>query len=286
MKKIGVQLFGLKKEMEEDVYQTLHKIKDIGFDAVETAVIFDDRSGKVKKRAEEIAEMMGQPLPKSVWMQEDATKYMDYAVSIGLQITSCQVFFADAYDGMAEEIKPTLLDFANKYGIKEYVFSYMASTREQCDDQKNNLNTAIVYLEENGIHLAYHNHELELQNYVGEQTVLDYLLSIADERLKIQFDIGWGYFANYKVEDFMEKYHDRISSLHLKDFIPGANIGNRQEAFVAIGMGNVPIAYALEHAEQCPLIESGIIIDQDDSLGSMLEDIEIGFNYTRAILDR
>lgn len=286
MKKIGVQLFGLKKEMGEDVYQTLRKIKDIGFNAVETAIIFNDRSGKLKKRAEEIAEIFGQPLPKSVWRQADATKYMDYAVSIGLQITSCHVFFADAYDGITEEIKPALLDFANKYGIKEYVFSYMASTRVQCDAQKNNLNTAIVYLEENSVHLAYHNHELELQNYVGENTVLDYLISIADERLKIQFDIGWGHFANYKVEDFIEKYHERISSLHLKDLIPGANNGNRQEVFVAVGTGNVPIEYALEHADECPLIESGIIIDQDDSLGNMLEDIEIGFNYARAILDR
>ncbi len=283
---IGVQLFGFTKEMATDPKATIKAICEIGLDAIEIAVMFEDAQGRVKKQVEKITAHFGGPLPKTVWHYAEAQDYIRFAQSLGLKVTSCHIFFADAYPGLLTDIKPQLLKLAADYGIQQFVFSMMLKDQSGCDAVRDDLNTAVDYLAAIGVHAAYHSHEMELINHVGAQTVLDYLLSQCDPRLKLQYDIGWGHYADRGVVAFIERYKNRIVSLHLKDLIPGACAANRQNSFVAIGTGDVPTAAALARVADLPLIDCGIIMDQDNSPTSMLADLATGLQNIKAMLPK
>lgn len=47
---IGTQTFGLGKELTNDLTGTLHMLHDIGFDAIEPFVLFNEKQGKNSHR--------------------------------------------------------------------------------------------------------------------------------------------------------------------------------------------------------------------------------------------
>lgn len=80
-----------------------------------------------------------------------------------------------------------------------------------------------------------------------------------------------------------KKYQDRIVLLHLKDIVKDAGIHNRDNCFMAVGNGVIPLKEILEAAKSCALDEKGIIIDQDNSFGNILDDIAAGVKNIEAV---
>jgi sugar phosphate isomerase/epimerase len=277
MSKISVQLFGLGKEIENEFQGTFENLKSIGYEAVELAVLFGGDVPKIREAVKEIEKYFGLALPASVWTPSEAYRNMEVLKEKGLTAASCHVFCVAAYEGMLTEVLPEIVEFSKKTGISNYVVSYMIKDKIGCEKFAKDINETINILSPYGITLCYHNHETECKTIEENQTVLDYLFQLCDERLKLQVDIGWADFAGVSVTDFMKKYKDRIVSVHLKDFKANACPENVRTSFAAVGEGRVPTLEALKIAKEYPVFEYGIIVDQDESKISMLADLETAY---------
>lgn len=85
-----------------------------------------------------------------------------------------------------------------------------------------------------GVRLAYHNHDFDLVGPDGE-TPLDLILS--RKKLYWQPDIGWLQVSQQDPAQMLQRYADRIVSVHAKDADPSA--GNGDERWRNLGQGFV-----------------------------------------------
>ena len=72
---------------------------------------------------------------------------------------------------------------------------------------------------ENGILLLYHNHDFEIKPMKDGKWILDAILeAIHPEAMALEADLGWMQIAGADPVEFLDRYHDRIPVVHLKDF--------------------------------------------------------------------
>lgn len=117
----------------------------------------------------------------------------------------------------------------------------IANFEKSCDF----LNKKAKLLSEQGIKVHYHNHEFE---FIGKQLPIDILLNNLDPSLiKFCIDSGWMHIAGVDPVSFLNKYKDRISYVHLRDFLG--------QQSVPLGEGDVDIAGVLEAVKANPTIE-------------------------------
>ena len=90
---------------------------------------------------------------------------------------------------------------------------------------------------EYGIALGYHNHNWELKQKDGGVTALELLFDgAADSPLTWQVDVAWLVRAGVDPTLWMQRYRDRIVSVHAKDLAPG---GERldEDGWADVGSG-------------------------------------------------
>lgn len=93
-------------------------------------------------------------------------------------------------------------------------------------------------INEAGLRLAYHNHEWEFLKYDG-QTALEAIFGAAPkELLGWEADLGWVRRAGQAPLEWVERYADRLESVHAKDIAtPGQ--GRDEDGWAALGEGMV-----------------------------------------------
>ena len=91
-------------------------------------------------------------------------------------------------------------------------------------------------LQEEGLQLAYHNHDFEMVEIDG-RLALDHLLGAADpENLMWQADVAWIARGGQDPAGLLERYAGRVASIHAKDNAPeGEN--QDQRGFADVGHG-------------------------------------------------
>ena len=102
--------------------------------------------------------------------------------------------------------------------------------------------------------------------------------------LWMQIDVGWAQYGGTDPVAFIQNYSDRIPMLHLKDMhAPTGDILAEltAEQFTVVGEGFLNLPAIMRASKACPLDEYGVVIDQDDSLGDIVEDIIRGAEYTK-----
>jgi sugar phosphate isomerase/epimerase len=89
-----------------------------------------------------------------------------------------------------------------------------------------------------GLRLAYHNHEWEFLSYDG-QTALEWIFgAAAAELLGWEADLGWVRRAGQPPLQWIERFADRLESVHAKDIAtPGQ--GRDEDGWAALGEGIV-----------------------------------------------
>ena len=128
---------------------------------------------------------------------------------------------------------------------------------------------AKIYAKE-GIDFMYHNHDAEfVLEYRGEEL---YKLILANtEYLKFELDCGWATFGGCDPVKLIRQMKDRISVLHLKDYIPGIIVpyhmgpmlmeGVQVPQFTAVGSGCLDLIGCLKAGDELGI--EWAIIEQD-----------------------
>lgn len=208
--KIGVQLYTVRDAFNADPAGTLKKIRDIGFDEVETA-------GFAGKSAKEFRALLDQT---------------------GLKCASGHV----AYDDWFQRPEAALDDMAT-LGAKYAVLAWL-----QPDQRKNwgelgkTMNRWGELAKARGLTMAYHNHDFEFQK-TDEGLPFHLLLDNTDPALvAFELDCYWASFANHDPVHVLEEHGDRIRLLHLKD-------KGTDGKMTPVGQGTIDFAKVLKKAK-------------------------------------
>jgi len=118
-----------------------------------------------------------------------------------------------------------------------------------------------------GIRFTFHNHDVEFtQTYRGVPAI--FLMAANSEYLKFELDTGWAAYAGANPVHVLKKLGDRVSDIHIKDFVPGEvrqKMPNGNEnimpAFTAPGTGLLDMAGCLEAAQALGIEYA--IVEQD-----------------------
>lgn len=268
---VGVNLYGLVDELHQNKEKTLEAVAEIGFSFVEVMMAFEE-DYEMYRQIPELSERLS-----SESMVEELIPQLE---NIGIVVGSCHIGFKPGTTILDYEKR--LIDFAKRTGIRNYVVSLIFGELDFTKMHITAFNEAVPRLEEQGIHLMYHNHFHEfapIKELNEESNYLEYFLANTKNSVKLQLDIGWVDYTGRDVTEFVKNYCHRISALHLKDLAKNVTEENLQESFVALGKGRVPIKEILQMVDEMTIVKYGIVIDQDKSNENILEDLRFGWNY-------
>lgn len=267
---VALQLYSVRDNMAEDFEGTLKKVKELGYEGVEFAGLFE-------KSAEEVKNLVD---------------------TIGLTPISAHVPYAD----MVEDAEKVLSDYA-KIGCKFVVIPYMTEEyrpgAEKFDELIANIKVIGAKAKELGMTLLYHNHDFEFVK-IGDEYGLDVLYASVDADIfKTELDTCWVNVGGENPAEYILKYSGRSPVVHLKDFVINGEqkgslykligIDDEEEssdseegfAFRPVGYGCQDFAAILDASEKAGA--EWVVVEQDEAtMGKTpLESAEMSRNYLK-----
>ena len=115
-----------------------------------------------------------------------------------------------------------------------------------------------------GLRFGFHNHDGELRTLDDGRTVLDRLLELTTERLFLEIDLGWAWFAGVDPVDLVARVAPRAPLVHVKDLA-----GASEPRFVPVGDGDVGYANVLPAIRELGV--EWLLVEQDETDGAALD---------------
>lgn len=271
--KLGTQLYGLGKELDTDFSETIRQLHAIGFECVEPMCVLTSN------------QML---LPKNMFSYALLEKLCGELEKYQMSIPSVHVGV-----GMGRFIKPAgsiikhLKKLHTSCGVRNFVFSGMFTDEYGAKKWGKLLREIAAKTRSLNFNIIYHNHDVEhikSNNGDGEYSLLDCFFQYAGDDILLQLDIGWAAYGDDERKVF-EKYADRIIEIHCKDFSEEIlHSGLKRddippEGFVSIGSGAVQTRAILCGLDALPRFNGTVLIDQDKSGNSMMDDLQRGYQY-------
>lgn len=270
---VAVQLYSVRDEMAQDFEGTIAKMKELGYDGVEFAGLFDHSPAEVRAICEKV----------------------------GIIPISAHVPYYD----MLEDPEKVLSDYAEigcKYVAVPYLTPECRPGTEGWSATVDGIKKIAEAAKKVGIILLYHNHDFEFVK-LGDDYALDVLYSTVDSTLlSTEIDTCWVNVAGEDPAQYIAKYSGRSPVVHLKDFEMGAKKGGslykligiddeeEQEedegsgfCFRPVGYGEQDFGAILSACEEAG--SKWIVVEQDEpSKGeTRLQSVEMSREYLRSL---
>jgi sugar phosphate isomerase/epimerase len=249
--KIGLQLFTVRNEIQSNIVETLRRVADVGFEAVEVAF-----------------------WPENVSLKQ-AGKYLKDA---GLTVCSAHIAIPIG------DKKAAMLEAAEAYNCKRMIwhgwpedkrYSSLDGTKELVDVY----NEANQFAKSNGLQFGLHNHWWEYRNKVGGRFVYEILFEFVDPDVLFEIDTYWVKVAGQDPAKIVGRLGKRAPLLHIKDgparwhdSLPQEN----PDPMVAVGKG----------AQKFPAIVKAakgntewMIVEMDKTATDVFVAIQDSYNY-------
>ena len=257
---VAIQLYSLRDEMAKDFEGTLKAVKEMGYDGVEFAGLYDHDPKEVKAMCDELG-----------------------LVPISAHVTTDE-YLCD------EGGVPAVLDRWQAVGVKYVVIPYLVEDRRpgaarwKGEDVKNPTYDLMKAVGEGaierGMQLLYHNHDFEFKNKVDGKYMLEVLYdSFTPELLASELDTCWVNVGGEVPADYIKKFTGRAPVVHLKDFYMTGSLPKHLYALIGIDEEESqaeentfefrPVGHGLQDmpAILASSIEAGakwVVVEQDD----------------------
>ena len=220
---IGIQLYSVRTDMHKQPFETLKALSDMGYKYVEHANYIDRKFyGYTATEFKKVLNDLGLSMPSGHTVMNaghwdktkndftDAWKYtVDDAATMGQEFVISPWMdekLRRSYDGLMLQ-----LDVFNKSG-------------ELCKKQ--------------GMKFGYHNHDFEFTEKINDTPIYDLIIKHTDPKLVIQqLDFGNMYGSGGRAKEWIDKYHGRFPSLHVKDEIKSEGKGEMNDGYDSTIMG-------------------------------------------------
>ncbi|MDB5112294.1 MAG: hypothetical protein JWR67_3408 [Mucilaginibacter sp.] len=247
-KKIGLQLYTVRKEMLADAAGTLKKLAAIGYTEIESARSEKGNYyGLSPKEIKTITSDLGMKLISGhVHIDTDWQRSIDDAAEAG------QSYLISA-------VLP-----GNGQTIENYQRSADVFLKAGEDCKKVN------------IAFGYHNHATEFEKDKG-QVLYDILLDrTTPDLVKMELDLGWVIAAGANPQYYFDKYPGRFPLWHLKD------MDIKLKRSTEFGKGDVSISKLFDYAKKSGL--KHFFIEQEEYTGTALESAQYDYTYVSKML--
>jgi len=187
--KLSVQLYTVRDQIKSDISGTLHRVREIGFEYVETAF-----------------------WPDNVSLQMAA----NYLQKAGLTVSSAHIEIPIG------DKKQLMLDTAAAYNCKKMIWhgwpeDKRYSSLEGTMELISIYNDASRFARSHGLEFGLHNHWWEYRNKVGGRYVYEVLLENLDKEIFFEVDTYWVKVAGQDPVAIVKKLGERAPLLHIKD---------------------------------------------------------------------
>ncbi len=272
--KIGLQLYSVRDDIAKDMDSTLGKVKEMGYDYVEFA------GGYAEKTAEEVRALLDKHELDCVSVHQAPT-------------------------GFTEDAKGTL-GFITKLGIKYCALPWMPfrgiTTEEEYREVIKDVKPIGELLKARGIKFLYHNHDFEFKP-IGGKLIIDRIFDeVGLDIINPEFDTCWVKYAGYEPVEYLKKYKGYCEVVHLKDFNclelgagpayalidasgkAGKNLSfeDNKFSYEPLGMGRQNFPEILAACEEVG--SEYLIVEQDNStVRPPLEAVKISRDYLKSL---
>ncbi|WP_066251448.1 sugar phosphate isomerase/epimerase family protein [Neobacillus drentensis] len=259
--KIGVQMYTVKDKVADlGAYEIIRRIAELGYRAVEVS--------QIPMRSKNVAELKRASIDFDIKIA---------ALSAGLE----PIVPGDPGETLSSDFDKIVNDckiLDCNYLRIGMMPIHLMDDRDKIMGFIERAEAMANRLAEQEIELYYHTHHLEFQKFDGV-----YLLDIIKDnttKLGFELDVHWIQRAGENPVEFVKKYKDRISLLHLKDYRIGkldlSNVdfeswANFDDAFMStiqfaeVGEGNLNIPAIIDAG-----LEAGaqyFLVEQDEQYG-------------------
>lgn len=187
--KIGLQLYSVRDDMQQDFEGTLKAVKEMGYSAVEFAGLYG-------RSAEEVKEICDR---------------------LGLIPLSAHVPFAELIAD-PEGVVKCYKQIGCRYIVIPYLTDEYRPGAEKFEEVISGARVIGEAAAREGMVLQYHNHDFEFMKIDGEYALDILYKKVGPEFLQTQIDTCWVNVAGEDPAAYVKKYAGRIPTVHLKDF--------------------------------------------------------------------
>jgi sugar phosphate isomerase/epimerase len=226
--RITTQLYTVRNEMAADTPGTLKAISSYGIEFIEGGGL----------------------------SPTDAKNWKAILDDCGLQMSGMHygLSFMDKVDDVYEAL--------NTLGCKTFINPWdqpsIFTTLEGTLDYADKLNKAGEIVTAAGFDYQYHNHDFEFSNSFDGLTAWEHLIKNTDPKfVKFELDVAWVKVGGCSEVEMLEKYGDRVGTLHLKD----VDLSQTPRWRIA-GTGTVDLDYALSFATKNNIGFGAIELDE------------------------
>ena len=264
---LGLQLYSVREQLPKDYEGTLKQLGQLGFQEVEAAGFYN----------------------------HDATQVSAAMKNAGLRCVSAHY----GYDVLHAQLDQ-IIEFGTKIGLGYIICSYpghknppamgTANSRGQRPgftmedwrwnaEQFNGLGEKIKAA---GMKFGYHNHTME---FVEENGTIpfDELLKLTDpSKVTMEMDCGWVMVGGKNPAEYLKKYPDRFSMLHIKDFktLPQGGSNDHPPAAAELGRGAIDYKPIFAAANKAAI--KHIFVEQEEFDMAPMDALRVDADYIRA----
>jgi len=245
-KVIGIQLYTMRDQINEDFLGTLDKISNIGFNAVEAAGYSDGKfysyTPMEYKKIIEDRGMIPQSSHSNVTL-DNADKLIEDTKEAGMS------YLVVPY--LAKERRETLDDYKR-------VAEEFNKIGEKCNNA--------------GLKFGYHNHAFEFEKINGEIPYDILLEETESDLVTMQLDTYWMLYGGYNPVDYFNKYPGRFGLWHIKDMTAGD-----EKKSTEIGNGIIDFNEIFSYKKKAGM--EYFYLEQEEFIIPPFESIEISYKY-------
>lgn len=250
---IAVQLYTLRDftQTPADFAATMHRVREIGFHAVElagTAGLPPDEAAKIVRDAD-LKICSSHESPQMIL--ENPQQVVDRLGELGITHA--------AYPW------PGGIDFSNTKHVENLITG---------------LDAAGAVLRRAGMTLCYHNHAHEFFQHNGRTVLDDLFARTSPEHLQAELDIHWVQAGGGNPAETCRRLAGRLPLLHVKDY---AVTANGERLFAEVGHGNLNIPEILVAAEAAGC--QWFIVEQDICPSDPFDCITRSLDYLKGLCE-
>lgn len=229
----SLQLYTVRKPLEDDLPGTIARVAELGFTKVEPY------------------------------------NFVATADALAAAFAQNGITAPSGHAPLLKDDQDEIFRAAKKLGITTVIDPFVPAEQWQNaeDIQKTaaGLNAAAKKGAEYGIRVGYHNHSWELESKINGTTALEYFETLLDPELVLEVDTYWVSVGGANAVDVLTSLGERVKFIHIKD----GPLTTDTKAQLPAGQGEVPVWDVLGAAKS---LEVGVV-EFDDYAGDIFDGI-------------
>lgn len=273
----GIQLWSVRREVNENPVAAIQQIASFGYKKVETAGF----GGLSSKEFRKVLDDNGiactgahQQFP-----MDNLQATFDDANTLGSKYTGSGMLRGGTG-------KHPLPEGTEGRGAYDWMRAMTVDDAKATAELANKIGEAA---KKEGLRYYYHNHPFEFVDLGNGATGYDTLMAETDSELvDFQLDCGWVVVARKNPIDILKQYPDRISALHIKNFLPLAadHVSDFQRRSTELSNGGINYHPVLEIAKSNNI--KHIYVEQEDPFTNLkpMDAAKSNFEYLESLKNK